>query len=98
MVVLGAVFAGSFVGGGSCDAHAASRSGIAKCMCSFIGNLRTVGGGLRRGEQLGVEAVVGDELGVVALLDDLALLHDDDEVAIADGRKPVRDRDARAAQ
>ena len=41
--------------------------------------------------QLGIEAVLRKQLFVAALFDDVAVLHDEDEVGVADGRKAVRD-------
>src|SRR5262245_11608785 len=43
-----------------------------------------------------VRAVALDELVVRALLDDLAVLHHQNCVRVADGRQPVRDDEARA--
>ena len=50
--------------------------------------------------ELGVVEVVvgparGEQLGVVALLDDAAVLHHEDEVGVPDRREPVGDHEAR---
>src|ERR1700693_4883782 len=44
-----------------------------------------------------VEAMSREQLGMATLLDDLALIHDDDVVGVADGREAVRDHDAGSA-
>ena len=57
-----------------------------------------VGRGTRElgGIQRRVGAVGREQLGVRALLDDAAVLHDEDEVGVADRREAVRDDEARA--
>ena len=45
----------------------------------------------------GVRAALGEQFSVRALLDDVALFHEQDAVRVADGRKPVRDDKARSA-
>src|ERR1044071_5293059 len=44
----------------------------------------------------GVKAALGDQLVVGSLLDDDALVHDDNEVGVANGREPMRDDEGRA--
>ena len=44
--------------------------------------------------EAGVGAAGGQQLAVRALLDDLPVLHHQDEVGVADGRQPVRDDEA----
>src|SRR5512132_2505412 len=46
--------------------------------------------------QVGVGAAPGQQVIVVALLDDAAVLHDQDDVGIPDGREPVGDHEAGA--
>ena len=47
--------------------------------------------------QIGVEAACFEQFAVRALLDDVAVAHDEDTVGIADGAQAVRDDKARAA-
>ena len=47
--------------------------------------------------EVGVEAALRDEGVVRAALDDLALVHDEDQVGVADGRQAMRDDEGRAA-
>ena len=47
--------------------------------------------------QVEVEPAVGDQLVVAALFDDLAVVHDEDRVGVADGREAVGDDEGRAA-
>ena len=54
------------------------------------------GGGELGVVQGGVGAAAGQQLGVVALLDDLAAVHHEDRVGVADRRQPVGDDEARA--
>src|ERR1700682_2073336 len=44
-----------------------------------------------------VEAMSREEFGVCALFDDLALIHDDNAVGVADRREPVGDHEAGSA-
>src|ERR1700682_4404367 len=44
-----------------------------------------------------VEATSREELRMSALLDDFALVHDNNAVGVADGREPVRDHEADSA-
>src|SRR5438094_375066 len=80
----------SSLGVGSWVAHAAARSSgsTTSGMGGFIGELRLVGGGLRGLEQAGVQPTGGDELVMVALFDDAALVEHDDQVGVAHGRQP----------
>ena len=46
--------------------------------------------------QLRIEAVLLQQLVVFALFDDMAALHDEDDIRLADGRQAMRDDEARA--
>src|SRR5437868_6156921 len=89
------------VGNGAGAPHAAIASSAAERdrinAGRAMGELRGVRV-LRRGDQACVQAACGEELLVIALLDDLALVHHDDQVGVAHGREPVGDGDPGAAQ
>src|SRR5688572_12122008 len=70
-------------GGGSGAPHAATAIGRNR----FMSLLQWVV--LRGFDESGVEAALGEELIVRALLDDAALVHDDDQVRVADRRQAV---------
>src|SRR5687768_10932321 len=76
-------------GGGSAGPQATSSSGMIDEK-RFIGRLREVLGGFHEDA---VEAAHRDEVVVGALFDDAAVVHDDDEVRVANGGEAVRDGD-----
>src|SRR5512147_2468322 len=81
------------VGTGSGAPHAVMSARAGRhCIRVGMGELRG-DRVLRRLEEPRVEAVAGEELLVVALLDDPALVHHDDQVGVAHGREPVGDGD-----
>ncbi|MGC4846265.1 hypothetical protein ACLQ3F_03455 [Micromonospora sp. DT15] len=61
-------------------------------MLVALGQIRVVTGGLE-GEQFGVPAAGGDEVGVCAVLDEPAVVQDEDPVGVPDVGEPVRDED-----
>ena len=68
-------------------------------MANLIGlfGVFSLGLGLLQRPHFGINAAVGQQIGVCAAFEDAAGAHDDDFVGIGDRRQPVRDDQRRAA-
>src|SRR5215468_8632266 len=74
------------VGMGACVPHAATSSAADRDRIGCAMEQLRGDGVLRRGDQARVQAARREELLVIALLDDPALVHHDDQVGVAHGR------------